>query len=170
MRAMNWLIINIIVFSCMYFGFYKGIEGATNIALVFGWLAFLCSPFAHTRVQIANVRENGPVVPLQFSRFTTLLKVIGFIWFGHIIAGIVYAVGWLIVEAAVERALRLDGPEYRRALAEAAELHRHSAESRGHESLVSAFVAGAAWERHCAETAIISNKRSDRDARIGSSK
>ena len=166
MRAMNWLVINIIVFTCMYFGFYKGIEGATNIALVFGWLAFLYSPVAHTRVQVAKVREYGPVVPLQFSRFTSTLKVIGFVWFGHIVTGTVFALGWLIVEAAIERALRLDGPDYKRALAEAAELHRHSAESRGHESLVSAFVAGADWERHCAEAAIISNKRHDRDARM----
>lgn len=165
MRAMNWLIINIIMFSCMYFGFYKGIEGATNIALVFGWLAFICSPFAHSKVSIARIRNNGPVVPLQFSRLTSTLKVIGFVWFGHIITGTVFAIGWLIVEAAIERALRLDGPGYKRALAEAAELHRHSAESRGHESLVSAFVAGATWERECAETAIISNKRMDRDAR-----
>jgi len=165
MRAMNWLVINIIVFSCMYFGFYKGIEGATNIAIVFGWIAFLGSPFAHSKMSIARVREYGPVVPLQFSRFTTALKVAGFVWFGHIITGTLFAVGWLIVEAAIERALRLDGPDYKRALSEAAELHRHAAESRGHESLVSAFVAGATWERTCAETAIISNKRMDRDAR-----
>jgi len=107
------------------------------------------------------------VVPLQFSRFTTLLKVIGFVWFGHIVTGTVFALGWLIMEAAIGRAMRLDGPDYKRALNEAAELHRHSAESRGHESLVSAFVAGANWERHCAETAIVSNKRSDRHAHVG---
>lgn len=166
MRAMNWFILNVMVFTWMYLGFYKGIYGATNLALVFGWLAFLCSPFAHTKASIARIRNDGPVVPLQFSRATTMLKVIGFVWFGHIVTGTVFAFGWLIVEAAVERAQRLAGPDYRRALAEAAELHRHCAESCGHESLVSAFVAGADWERHCAEAAIISNKRHDRDARM----
>lgn len=89
MRVITWAGINSFYLWCIYAGFIKGIEGAWNVAIAWGWLAavigilcLLCSD------EIKKKSEKTPRVIALLDPLVDATAAVVFIWFGHIALGI----------------------------------------------------------------------------------
>ena len=89
MKVMAWAGVNSIYLWCIYAGFIKGIEGALNVAIAWGWLAavigMLCLLFSD---EIKSKSKPTPRVIAMLDPLIDGTAAFAFIWFGHIALGI----------------------------------------------------------------------------------
>ncbi len=103
-RLLTYCLFHGVFIACLYYGHFKGIEGAENVALFIAWFTIIVSWFTLSEDGIDAVRKNPPIMPSAIDVPLDIMVVGVFIWAGALITGAFYTLHIFIVLLARDKA------------------------------------------------------------------
>lgn len=98
---------NILQSILLYLAFFKGIEGARNLAVVITWFSFVLVLFLHFRVMkeyIIEKKDKKEFVNYSLTIFVNSIEGAFYIWNGFFITGIVCFLTPFFAKSATDKA------------------------------------------------------------------
>jgi len=103
-KLLKYCLFQGVFIACLYYGYFKGIEGAENVALFLAWFLNVISWFMLSEDGIEIVRKNPPLIPKTIDVPLDMAIVGVFVWSGALITGVFYALHILIILFALDKA------------------------------------------------------------------
>ena len=104
MGKIKWLILNTAYAASVYYGLFKGIEEALNVAIFFSWLYVLVA-FAlmsdTAKIQLKNRKRS---IPSFVNVIFDICIISAFCWFGYVVLSVFLLIALLLTEAAWKEA------------------------------------------------------------------
>ena len=105
MRIIRYIAVYAVLFTFMYFGLYKEVDGARNVLMGYAWFIFIISLVSLTKPMIDMFREKGRVIPNYIDVPVDIFIGGVFIWFGLFWTGAAFIIHIFMVEAGMQKAL-----------------------------------------------------------------
>jgi len=103
-RLSTYCLFHCVFLACLYYGSFKGVEGAENVALFIAWFTIITSWFLLTEDGIDVVRKNPPIIPAAIDVPLDIIVVGVLVWAGALITGIFFALHIFILLLARDKA------------------------------------------------------------------
>jgi len=105
-RKINYIVTNSVFVAALYFGIYKGIDGAENIALFMAWFAIVISFFTFHDDLAKSMQEKGPSVPRYVDIGFDIIVASYLLWFDYTLTGSLYVVHTILICGAYSREIK----------------------------------------------------------------
>lgn len=115
--VMRYFVLNGIFAACIYYGFFENVKGAENVALTMGWITAVLGTISALGFIVNDEKMNADLAeklherdyhfatPRWFDMTFDFIVAGLFVWFGHEMLGIFYAIhiygGYKIRDAAM---------------------------------------------------------------------
>jgi len=100
MKIIKYAVINILFALCLYYGFFKGVNGAQNVALFLAWLHVIIGAFSITDALAEVLRKTDRTVPYGFDVTLDLAISSVFFWHDRWVIGSLYLLSSMMIEGA----------------------------------------------------------------------
>lgn len=103
--VIRWAVTNAAMAALIYFGLYKGIDGAQNVLLFWVWLTL---PMALTLISDDSkevLRKRGRAVPAGIDAVLDIAAIAALLWFGWMWTAAAYTLANIIAHGAMEDAI-----------------------------------------------------------------
>ncbi len=94
------ILINAGFLVVLYFGIYKGVDGAMNIALAIAWIHIVTGCFSFAEPVREVLRNNKRSFPLWLDASFDFLVFLVFVWFAYPITAVLYIMASIAIEGA----------------------------------------------------------------------
>ena len=94
------ILINAGFLAALYFGIYKGVDGAMNIALAVAWLHILTGVLSFSEPVREVLRKTKRSFPLWLDASFDFLVFLVFVWFAYPITAVLYIMASIMIEEA----------------------------------------------------------------------
>jgi len=107
MKLLRYVLVNGLFASCLYFGAYKGVSGAANIAMFIVWLSFVVSMFAPVKEVAVEISNETRPVPVCVDVGFDIAMTISMLWCGWVVSAIVYFIHMFLLHIGRVRGAEL---------------------------------------------------------------
>lgn len=102
--VLRYVVINGLFAACAYYGFFENVSGAENVALTMGWITAILGSISAVGFLVNEDKMNEDIAnklherdyhfatPMSFDIMFDLVVTFVFIWAGHEVLGVFYAI------------------------------------------------------------------------------
>jgi hypothetical protein len=103
MRFARYCLFNGVFAASIWFGLFKGVDGAQNIVLFMAWFGFCVSWVSLSDEVTKSLAERLPPVPIWFDALFDFATVAALVWFGWFWTAMACALTALVIQSGRNR-------------------------------------------------------------------